>query len=131
MLICLNYSFSGFSIIKELTIEVEKAIPTEKSKPQEVQNEKLDTEKGLQATTLNGEDETVATFSDAEEETVKPSNSTTVEPITENGSTNLDRSDNTNNSHANPGSSAMENSKDLHPLHARHDDSSHANESSR
>ncbi|XP_074578278.1 uncharacterized protein LOC141834808 isoform X2 [Curcuma longa] len=122
--------FDGFSIIKELTIEVEKAIPTEKPKPQEVQNEKLDTEEGLQATTLNGEDKTAATFSDAEEETVKPSNSTIVEPITENGSTNLDRSDNTNNSHANPGSSAMENPKDLHPLHARHDDSSHANENS-
>ncbi|XP_042414203.1 intersectin-1-like isoform X1 [Zingiber officinale] len=125
-----KFEEEGFSIIKELTIEVEKAIPTEKPKPQEVQNEKHETEEGLQATTLNGEDKTVATFSDAEEETVKPSNSTIVKPITENGSTNLDRSDNTNNSHADPGSSAMENSKDLHPLHARHDDSSHADENS-
>lgn len=134
---CLDYLFSGFSVIKELTIEVKKDFPTGTPKPQ-VQNDKLPTEEvqetsteEVQETSLSGEDKSVTTSLNAEGTNQKPHSSATVEPMTENGSTNLNSSETISKSPASPGLSATENPKNGQAVPVRHDDSPRANENSR
>ncbi|XP_074564204.1 uncharacterized protein LOC141820714 isoform X3 [Curcuma longa] len=123
-----KFEEDGFSVIKELTIEVKKDIPTGTPKPQ-VQNDKLPTEE-VQETSLNGEDKSVTTSSNAEGTNEKPHSSTTVEPMTENGSTNLNSSETISKSPASAGLSAAENPKDDQAVPVRLDDSPRANENS-
>ncbi|RWW24124.1 hypothetical protein GW17_00011600 [Ensete ventricosum] len=143
-----QYWERGFAAIKELTIEVEKVVPTEKSKPEQVKKEKLSTEEVSQASSSNGENKTEK-HSNGENETEKHSNdedeadkqsndenktekpSTTTAPLTENGSTNLDGDDSLAKSPSSPGTSALESPKDVHHVSVRHDGSPHANENSR
>ncbi|WOK99912.1 epidermal growth factor receptor substrate 15-like 1 [Canna indica] len=154
-----KFEEDGFAVIKELTIEVEKDLPTEKPKPQEVQNDQLSTEVS-QSSPSNGENKTEKPSTTAEQatqsspngenKTEKPSTtteqvtqslpsigenktekpSTNVEPMTDNGSTNLDNFATVTKSSGSPGASASENPEDRHPAPARHDGSPHANENS-
>ncbi|XP_042380222.1 actin cytoskeleton-regulatory complex protein PAN1-like [Zingiber officinale] len=125
-----KFEEDGFSVIKELTIEVKKDIPTGTPKPQ-VQNDELSTEE-VQETSLNGEDKSVTTSLNAEGTNEKPHSSTTVElePMTENGSTNLNSSETISKSPASPGLRTTENPKDGQAVPVRLDDSPRANENS-
>lgn len=127
---------------------MEKVVPTEKSKPEEVKKEKLSTEEVSRASSSNGENKTEK-HSNGENETEKRSSdedetdkrlndenktekpSTTTAPLTENGSTNLDGDDSLAKSPSSPGTSALESPKDIHHVSVRHDGSPHANENSR
>ncbi|CAL9161648.1 actin cytoskeleton-regulatory complex protein PAN1 [Musa acuminata AAA Group] len=142
-----KFDEDGFVAVKELTIEVEKVVPTEKSKPEEVKKEKLSTEEVSRASSSNGENKTEK-HSNGENETEKRSSdedetdkrlndenktekpSTTTAPLTENGSTNLDGDDSLAKSPSSPGTSALESPKDIHHVSVRHDGSPHANENS-
>lgn len=130
------FPFSGFAVIKELTIEVEKAVPSQKSKPQEVQSDKLSTVEVSQTSPSNGENQIEKAeipekteTTNSMEKTEKPSKN--IEPMADNGATNLDCSETIAEKPASPGASSMLEDPEDHQLPIRHDGSPHANTNSR